>query len=266
MFYKVFRVKYFPNGSVLDAKPSMRSYAWQSIVKAKNLVKSGLLWRIGDGKQKKIFEDRWLPRKEPAKVISPLNTISVEWTVSRLLNPDGAGWNIQMVDSIFLPFEAQQIKGIPICVINQEDCVSWPKCETGLYFVKSEYQLLCEAEANGGPSGSTDEGVKLFWKHIWCTKVPNKIKVFLWRACLNSLPTKVGLHKRKIVNNKICEQCWKEDEDEFHIVWGCECIHSVWEAPFAAVRVNFPKLDTMWDLVSFNHAETGELAKFAMVA
>ena len=57
LFYKVFRAKYFPNGSVLDAKPSSGSYAWQSIVKAKKLVQSGLLWRVGDGKQIKIFGD-----------------------------------------------------------------------------------------------------------------------------------------------------------------------------------------------------------------
>jgi len=127
LFYKVFRAKYFPNGSVLDAKPSLGSYAWQSILKAKNLVQSGVLWRVRDGKQIKIFGDRWLPGEDPAKVISPSNSISTKWIVSRLLNPDGAGWNAQLVDTMFLPFEAQRIKGIPICVTNQEDYVSWPR-------------------------------------------------------------------------------------------------------------------------------------------
>ena len=170
------------------------------------------------GKQIKTFGDRWLPGEELAKVISPSNSISTEWTMSRLLNLDGAGWNAQLVDTMFLSFEAQRIKGIPICVTNQKDCVSWPKCRTGLYSVKSGSQLLCEAEANGVPSGSMNEGVKIFWKHIWHTKVPNKIKVFLWRACSNTLPTKVGLHKRKVVDNTICEQCLKGDEDEVHVV------------------------------------------------
>lgn len=166
LFYRVFRAKYFPSGSVLDAKPSSRSYAWQSIVKAKKLVQLGLLWRLGDGKQIKIYGDRWLPGKEPAKVVSPLNSISVEWSVSSLLNPYRAGWNAQLVDAMFLPFEAQRIKVVPICVTNQEDCMSWTKCRTGLYSVKSRYQMLCEAEANGVPLGSTDESVKLFWKNI----------------------------------------------------------------------------------------------------
>ena len=139
LFYRVFSAKYFPNGSVLDAKPSSGSYAWQSIVKALPLIKSCMLWRVGDGKQIKFFGERWLPGEEPAKVISPSNSISTDWTVSRLLVPNGAGWNNQLVDAMFLPFEAQRIKGIPIFVISQEDCVSWPKCRTRSYSVRSSY-------------------------------------------------------------------------------------------------------------------------------
>ena len=90
LFYRVFSAKYFPNGSVLVAKSSLGSYAWQSIVKAIPLVKSGMLWRVGDGKQIKIFRERWLPGEEPAKVISPSNSISAEWIVSTLLDSNGA--------------------------------------------------------------------------------------------------------------------------------------------------------------------------------
>ena len=90
----------------MDAKPSSGSYAWQSIVKALPLIKSCMLRRVGDGKQIKFFGERWLPVEEPAKVISPLNSISTDWTVSRLLVLNGAGWNNQLVDAMFLPFEA----------------------------------------------------------------------------------------------------------------------------------------------------------------
>lgn len=83
------------------------------------------------------------------------------------------------MDALFLPFEAQRIKGIPICVTYPEDYVAWPRCKIGSYSVKSSYQLLCETEAKGVPLGSTDKGVKLFRKNIWRLKVPNKVKVFL---------------------------------------------------------------------------------------
>ena len=44
LFYWVFSAKYFPSGSIFDAKVASGLYAWQSIVKASKLVQSGLLW------------------------------------------------------------------------------------------------------------------------------------------------------------------------------------------------------------------------------
>ena len=114
LFYRVFSSKFFPNGSVLDAKPSSGSYAWQSIVKAIPLIKSGMLWRVGDGKQIKIFGERWLPGEEPAKVVSPSSSSTIDWTVNLLMDPNGAGWNDHLLDAMFLPFEAQRIKSYPI--------------------------------------------------------------------------------------------------------------------------------------------------------
>lgn len=76
----------------------------------------------------------------------------------------------------------------------------------------------------------------------------------------------MGLHKRKLIDNPIYDQCLKGVEDEVHVVWGYECIHSAWEAPFAVVRLKYPKVETKWDLASIVYVEAGELDKFAMVS
>lgn len=110
-----------------------------------------------------------------------------------------------------------------------------------------------------------EEGIKKFWKSIWRLKVPNKVKVFLWRVFSSALPTKAGLHKRKIVDDNLCDQCLAEVEDEVHAIWSCDCIRAVWEAPFAAARTKNPRMNSMCDLVSFIAEETRELEKFAMV-
>ena len=137
----------------------------------------------------------------------------------------------------FFLLRPNESKVIPFCVTCQEDSVVWPKCRTGSYSVRSGYQLLCEAEAAGAPSRSTDEDVKSFRKKIWQLKVPNKVRVFLWRACSSALPTKVGLYKRKVVADKLCDQCLVEVENEVHALWSCDGIREVWEAPFAAARM-----------------------------
>ena len=96
--------------------------------------------------------------------------------------------------------------------------------------------------------------------------MPNKVRVFLWRASSSALPTKVGLYKRKVIVDKLCDQCLEEVEDEVHALWSCDGIREVWEAPFAAARMKNPRLNSMCDLVSFILEETAKLDKFAMVA
>ena len=70
------------------------------------------------------------------------------------------------------------------------------------------------------------------------------------------LPTKVGLYKRKVVVDKLYDQCLVEVEDEVHALWSCDGIQEMWEAPFAAARMKNPRLNSMCDLVSFILEET----------
>ena len=76
----------------------------------------------------------------------------------------------------------------------------------------------------------------------------------------------MGLYKRKVVVDKLCDQCLVEFEDEVQALWSCDGIREVWEAPFAAANMKNPRMNSMCDLVSFILEETGELDKFAMVA
>ena len=91
LFYRVFSAKYFPSGSVFDAKVASGSFAWKSIVKASKLVQSGLLWRVGNGSKINIYNDRWLPGGASACVVSPRIEGVSNWTVANLLEPGGGG-------------------------------------------------------------------------------------------------------------------------------------------------------------------------------
>jgi len=53
----ILRAKYYSNGTVLDAKPkAAMSYTWRSILKGIQLMKKGMVWRVGDGRGLKILE------------------------------------------------------------------------------------------------------------------------------------------------------------------------------------------------------------------
>ena len=51
LFYPIFKARFFPHCSIMKATcPSSASYAWKSIIKGRDIIKRGAIWRIGDGK------------------------------------------------------------------------------------------------------------------------------------------------------------------------------------------------------------------------
>ncbi|XP_050256732.1 uncharacterized mitochondrial protein AtMg00310-like [Quercus robur] len=57
LFYWIFKVKFFPQCSIMEATcPSLASYAWKSVIKGRDVIKRGSIWRIGDGKSVKFGE------------------------------------------------------------------------------------------------------------------------------------------------------------------------------------------------------------------
>ena len=72
LLYKVFKSKYFPNCSILDDEVKTKgSYAWQSILKARQVVRLGARWRIGIGESVIVRNDEWLPTQHVSCIITP---------------------------------------------------------------------------------------------------------------------------------------------------------------------------------------------------
>jgi hypothetical protein len=69
---QVLKAKYYPDGNLLSAieKPGI-SYSWRSIVRGFQTIKSGMIWRVGDGSRINIWNDPWLPRGVTRQPITP---------------------------------------------------------------------------------------------------------------------------------------------------------------------------------------------------
>lgn len=59
---KVFKAKYLARKTFLEVNPSPNdSFVWKGFLASKELIRKGLAWRIGDGKEVDMWLDNWLP-------------------------------------------------------------------------------------------------------------------------------------------------------------------------------------------------------------
>ena len=178
LFYKVFKTKYFPNYSLFEAKSSSDSFAWKSILWARNLVKKRARWKVGDGQSIRIFQDAWLPF-DSGKVSSLQSDFGSDANVAMLINLVTGWWNTHLIDHHFYPSDAKLIKSLPLCSIPQSDMLIWPKEKTRTYSVKLGYKLLCECQNEELNQPRISDIERNFWSSIWKIKVPGKIKHFI---------------------------------------------------------------------------------------
>lgn len=79
--------------------------SWQAISYGLELLKKGLIWRVGNGRSIRIWRDNWIPRPHSYKPISSQGRCRFHF-VSDLLNANGA-WNMDMLKTYFLPCDVE---------------------------------------------------------------------------------------------------------------------------------------------------------------
>ena len=92
--HRVFKARFFPNCSILEVRESTTgSYAWKSILNARDVIRKGMVWRIGNGSSVRIKEDKWLPVKTHRSIVSPLSTIEPGTRVNSLIKAETGEWD-----------------------------------------------------------------------------------------------------------------------------------------------------------------------------
>ena len=229
LLFGVFSAKYFPNGNILDATVHPKcSYAWKSILQAREVIHNGAVWRVGNGQLIDIWNHRWLSKTTPRQIVSPRPTANLK-KVSDLILPNSKQWNLDLIDGVFLPWEAEVIKGIYVLEDNSDDSLIWPLTPSGAYSVKSAYQMLSSATIKLTASSSSFEGFKGVWKGIWRIHVQNCVRHFMWRAVKDSLPTELSLFRRHVVADALCPLCDEAQEFILHSLWYCKQAKVVWQ-------------------------------------
>jgi ribonuclease HI len=241
---RVLRARYHPNGDLIDTVfTGNPSSTWTAIVYGLELLKKGVVWRVGNGRSIRIWRDSWLPRRSYMKVLSPRRSSRLRW-VSELLDTSGQ-WRTELVRRTFNPIDAEVILSIKPA-FRFDDVLAWQPEKTGIFSVRSAYRLAftqMPIQCNFAASSSRPEGDDVCWQKIWKANVPPKVKTFAWKAASNALATELNKKSRGIKVTGTCLICGSAMEDTQHALFSCPHANHLWSAMSDVWHI--PRLDEL---------------------
>ncbi|XP_062010405.1 uncharacterized protein LOC133726797 [Rosa rugosa] len=189
----------------------------------------GVQWRICDGSKVNIWH-KWIPNCQQFLIPKPDNCI-FEY-VSDLIDSNTREWMTATIHAIFSPEVAQQVLCIPLGRRNMEDKLIWGPEKKGFYSVKTTY-LIARASVleNVLVFSSNGNPFKQLWNIIWKAQVPGKVKICIWRACCDLLPTRAKLCSKGYTGDLHCLLCAYQYEDNSHVFCKCPVAVSILTAP-----------------------------------
>nr|XP_023915286.1 uncharacterized protein LOC112026812 [Quercus suber] len=202
----------------------------KSLLAAQPILRRGCCWRVGSGSSIRVLSDKWLPGHPTNKILIPPNVAVDDWVVSELIDWNTFQWDRTVIDVVFSRLDVEAIYRIPLCRRYVPDVMVWLHNKDGRYSVRSGYHttrtLVRESSLEGASSNLRSSSV--VWTSIWKLRIPNKIKVFMWQACHNILPTLEKLRQRRIVENELCPICKLVPKTILHALWECKAAQDVW--------------------------------------
>ncbi|KAL5567268.1 hypothetical protein UlMin_030432 [Ulmus minor] len=140
--------------------------------------------------------------------------------VSSLITASGS-WDSTLIRASFHEDEANAILSLPLPRRATPDSLIWHYHKSGQYTVRSGYWLASQCKST--PSSSTSS-ISYWWKKFWRLRIPSKIRIFLWKAFHNWIPSSVNLVKHGVPSQNKCSICNEADDTTLHALWGCNAL------------------------------------------
>jgi hypothetical protein len=133
----------------------------------------------------------------------------------------------------FLPIDAEVILKIKLSSRSTGDFLAWHPEKSGIFSVRSAYHLglrFGQQAMSIGASSALPLGNKPIWKKIWKCNIPEKVRIFAWRAVSNSLATEGNKVRHHLPVSGLCRVCHAHPEDTYHAIMHCQHASTLWEA------------------------------------
>ncbi|XP_027152078.1 uncharacterized protein LOC113752144 [Coffea eugenioides] len=235
---KVLKAKYFPKESILHCNPpKSASWIWQGLMGARSLLDKGLIRRIGNGRNTRIWEHKWIPETISGmpSTVKP-NNCDLE-RVDELICHNR--WNKITIFKVFNRNDAERILSIPLSLSGREDSYYWQPQAGGEYTVNSGYKIQMKNNRQVREGGSEVAGssyiegsqqMSQMWNTLWQLNIKHKIKLFIWKCIQGALPVREAVSRRTKIGDPICRTCGEAQETVEHLLLTCPHTVDIWKA------------------------------------
>lgn len=183
---RVLKEKYYRNVELVDAKLGAKpSMIWRSLQGALNLMKEGLIWRVGNGENIKILGDRWIPKPSTFCIQSPVKLFDENSRVAQLIDTMKSEWKEELIKQAFMADEAEMICNIPLSFSGDPDNQIWGHTKNGMFSFRSAYHVEINRKRVSNADSSYKPLERQRWKAMWGMKILGVVKNFIWKALNN---------------------------------------------------------------------------------
>ncbi|KAL0007627.1 hypothetical protein SO802_009129 [Lithocarpus litseifolius] len=259
--------------------PSSTSHAWKRIMKGRDVIRKGGLWRIGDGRAISFLGDNLILVKHRPKIVLPIQNmyIGMKRAMAALGGGGGGLLLLPSLDSLRGVGRTSKPSSCPTRASQPPRCRCGPRgrarglgCRTSCGFgtpgpfcqrTKRASSLCPACQFIDQENGVWKDELLDQWlldfeaaEAIWQLKVLGKVKNLVWRACQNSLPTEMNLVKRRVITDDRCDLCkdqqlLQQAKDRFQEFSALQANPTPQWIPLAA---SWRPLDTSWYKINSN--------------
>ena len=121
LFYRVYKARYFPNCSFMDVVLGHNlSYVWHSLLAAREIIRDGACWKIGDGRKIDVSTHKWLSHKPVF-----LGEARPKMLVCELMDTETRQWDREKIFDLFAYRTRKEILSIPLQNNTARDSLIW---------------------------------------------------------------------------------------------------------------------------------------------
>ncbi|CAA7018096.1 unnamed protein product, partial [Microthlaspi erraticum] len=213
--------KYCHSSHFLAASPpSNASHGWRGILAGREILRKGLGWTIGEGKDVNLWTEPWLSISTPTQPIGPPPEHLRSLVVGDLIHQHSNSWNVDAIHMV-VPQHEEEIRKLVLGSKRSKDALRWLHCKSGEYTTKTGYAI---SKLHNEPVHA--DGFN--WQtNLWRVKTSPKLKHFLWKASANALSVGAALIGRGFNTDGRCVRCG-EVEDVRHVLLTCPYAQTVW--------------------------------------